>query len=107
MDIEKLKRLAFEYKLRPDLQVNEVAFRNAANPAAVLELIRQHDELRTALKGLVDDIHGLMSESHGVTGLHLNGDIAPWSELEAGGQFERLTHLPDAIDAIAKAEISQ
>lgn len=49
MDIEELKRLAFEYKSRPDLQVNEVAFRNAANPAAVLELIRQRDELLAAL----------------------------------------------------------
>lgn len=45
IDIEELKRLAFEYKSRPDLQVNEVAFRNAANPAAVLELIRQGKEL--------------------------------------------------------------
>jgi len=49
IDIEELKRLAFEYKSRPDLQVNEVAFRNAANPATVLELIRQRD---AALGGL-------------------------------------------------------
>ena len=48
MDIEELKRLAFEYKSRPDLQVNEVAFRNAANPAAILELIRQMECLEYA-----------------------------------------------------------
>lgn len=67
-------------------------------------LEKQRDELLEALKGLADDIRGLMSESHGVTGLHLNGDIAPWSELDAGGQYERLTHLLDADAAIAKAE---
>ena len=30
----------------------------------------------------------LMSESTGVTGLHLNGDIASWDELRTGGRFE-------------------
>ncbi|AXE31589.1 hypothetical protein DK842_17795 [Chromobacterium phragmitis] len=66
----------------------------------------QRDQLLAALSGLVDDIQGLMSESDGVAGLHLNGDVAPWSELEAGSRYERLTHLPDAVAAIAaeKAE---
>lgn len=30
----------------------------------------------------------LIAESHGVAGLHLNGDVAPWDSLAAGGQFE-------------------
>ena len=30
----------------------------------------------------LQDVDGLMSESEGVAGLHLNGDIAHWSELE-------------------------
>ena len=64
----------------------------------------ERDELLAALKGLVDDIRGLMDESDGVAGLHLNGDLAPWSELDSGGMFERLTHLTNADDAIAKAE---
>ena len=67
-------------------------------------LEKQRDELLAALKGLVDDIRGLMDESDGVAGLHLNGDLAPWSELDSGGMFERLTHLTNADDAIAKAE---
>ena len=60
--------------------------------------------LLEALTGLVDDIQGLMSESYGVTGLHLNGDVAGWFDLEAGGRFERLTYLPVAIAVIAAAE---
>lgn len=33
-------------------------------------------------------VAALISESYGVTGLHLNGDVAPWSELRTGGRFE-------------------
>lgn len=33
-------------------------------------------------------VRELMSNSHGVSGLHLNGDIAEWGSLEAGGYFE-------------------
>lgn len=29
-----------------------------------------------------------MDESYGVDGLHKNGDIAAWDELEQGGRFE-------------------
>lgn len=30
----------------------------------------------------------LMDNSAGVEGLHLNGDVAPWSDLRTGGRFE-------------------
>ena len=60
-----------------------------------------------ALNGLTEDIQCLIGESAGVYGLHLNGDLSPWGELEAGGRFERLTHLPDAHAAIAAAEEAQ
>jgi len=33
-------------------------------------------------------IGALINESHGVAWLHLNGDIAPWGELLAGGRYE-------------------
>ena len=69
-----------------------------------LELQRQRDELLGALEGLAGDIQGLIDESDGVDGLHLNGDVATWGELEAGGRFERLTHLPGALAAIAIAK---
>lgn len=79
----------------------------ATNPAVTLELIAQlraAREILPVLKGLVADIQGLMSESHGVAGLHRNGDIAPWGELEPGGRFERLVSLQAAIEIINKAE---
>ena len=41
-------------------------------------------ELRKALNAAAE----LMDESHGVTGLHLNGDVAPWDELRTGGRYE-------------------
>jgi hypothetical protein len=62
------------------------------------------DELAAALKGLHSDIEDLIGESHGVYGLHLNGDISPWGELVEGGRFERLTHLSAAREALSKYE---
>lgn len=61
------------------------------------------EKLEKALRGLTDDISGLIDESEGVYGLHLNGDPSPWDELVAGGRFERLTHLPDAAAALERA----
>ena len=48
---------------------------------------------QAALQEIID----LMSESYGLTGFHLNGDVAPWSEVEEGGRFERLTSLNAAL----------
>ena len=41
-------------------------------------------ESRKGLNSVVD----LINDSHGVTGLHLNGDVAQWEELRTGGRFE-------------------
>ena len=91
---------------RNNVLANE-AYIAAANPATILELIRQLQaarEILPVLKALVADIQGMMSESHGVTGLHLNGDVAPWGELEPGGRLERLGSLQTAIELIIKTE---
>ncbi len=37
---------------------------------------------------LLDDLRDLMQQSTGVAGLHLNGDLAEWDTLTAGGRFE-------------------
>ena len=82
MNTEELKRLAEASKNRPDLQVEHVVFRSAANPAAVLELIaeiervtKQRDELMEALKDareMVSDWAGYASpyfqEKHDIDG---------------------------------------
>jgi hypothetical protein len=64
----------------------------------------QREELLSVLDAVVGEIIGLIEESTGVYGLHLNGDNAPWGELENGGRFERLSTLPSAVDLIAKAK---
>lgn len=44
-------------------------------------------------------VQALINESAGVAGLHLNGDVAPWSELRSGGAFENwLMELDNAIE---------
>lgn len=53
-------------------------------------------ELATARDGLTE-VEILMGESHGVAGLHLNGDVAPWDEIRTGGEFERLVAFDRAL----------
>ena len=60
--------------------------------------------LRQASGNLVNDIDGLISESEGVAGLHLNGDVADWGVLVPGGRFERLSALDDVRALAAKGD---
>lgn len=74
-----------------------------AEALANARLIAAAPELLEALIELVDDINALVSESHGVAGLHRNGDVATWDEILPGGRFEWLGSLERAESAIAKA----
>lgn len=67
---------------------------------ATLQLTKQMEtELAVARKGL-EAVASLIDESHGVGGLHLNGDLAPWDELRTGGEFEEwLIAFDDALNA--------
>lgn len=47
-----------------------------------------------------DDVEILMNESHGVAGLHQNGDVAEWGELELGGRFEEWLRSVAIVRAI-------
>lgn len=44
-------------------------------------------EIEALRKGLVA-VLSLIEESHGVAGLHMNGDVAPWHDLRVGGRYE-------------------
>ena len=69
----------------------------------VSTLREQVEKLTAALKlsrEALGEVQDLIGESHGVYGLHLNGDESPWNELEQGGKFERLTSLNEALAAI-------
>jgi len=52
------------------------------NKIALLE-----QQLAEAKHGL-SEVESLIDFSHGVAGLHMNGDVAPWSELRTGGRYE-------------------
>lgn len=72
----------------PDLQI--IALTQACR---LEELEKENQQLRGMLGQLHEELRGLISESSGVAGLHLNGDLATWDELLPGGMFERLSNL--------------
>jgi hypothetical protein len=58
------------------------------------------DDLQFAKNGL-KAVQGLIEESRGICGLHLNGDEAPWDELRTGGRFEEwLLDFDKAIEKL-------
>lgn len=74
---------------------------------AEAEIIRARQiasELLETAEAVLSDINGLIAESAGVCGLHLNGDDAPWQELLAGGEYEGwLMSVEPLRAAVAKA----
>lgn len=63
--------------------------------------VEDFDKLIKGLKAVRD----LIAESHGVDGLHLNGDVASWAELRTGGYFEEwLMAFDEALDVVANME---
>lgn len=72
-------------------------------PDLVRRLEAENYRLRAGLKAVED----LIADSHGVAGLHLNGDIAPWAELRTGGRFEEwMIAFDDALSQNAEAEVA-
>lgn len=65
-------------------------------------IMQERDAAVEALRGLVSSVDALVSDSYGVVGLHLNGDVAPWDELLQGGRYEEwLAALEDARAILA------
>ena len=64
---------------------------------------RQADLAKAAITAL-HDIDDIVANSEGVSGLHLNGDIAPWSEIMDGGAYgawlQSVERLREAIRAL-------
>lgn len=64
------------------------------------EIARLQQQIEAQKKAL-DAVSGLINESCGVSGLHLNGDIAPWGDLLEGGAYEEwLIDFSAATDLI-------
>ena len=93
-----LERQDFRMCVPPQSDDTDIVLGECRN---AIESLRQ--QLAAALaacevkQAALQEIIDLMSESYGLTGFHLNGDVAPWSELEEGGRFERLTSLNNAV----------
>lgn len=102
----ELRRL---YTENERLRAEAVKLRNLradAIHACALANIRavELEEVLRLAASLVDELDGLVGESDGVSGLHLNGDVATWDELLPGGRFERLSSLDDLRAALAQRE---
>lgn len=50
---------------------------------------------------VVAEVDALMADSEGVAGLHKNGDLAPWHELKADGQYPWLGSVETLREALA------
>lgn len=85
-----------------NLPIRELVTRNNEALREIEALKTARTELANALSELVGEIRQLASESCGVAGLHLNGDVATWEEILPGGRFEWLGSLKRAESAIAK-----
>lgn len=63
---------------------------------------------REVFKKLVDGIKAviqLIEESKGVSGLHLNGDLATWDSLREGGKYEEwLNDFDEAVNTVEQIE---
>ena len=68
-------RACIDHIIRPD------------SPCPVCEIERLTAKVEQMEKGLVA-VQELIQSSDGVAGLHLNGDVASWNDLLAGGHFE-------------------
>lgn len=101
-EIQRLRAAApVDFFARYDVMVKES--QRQAREAA--EAGRKCGQMKQALVALVNEVETLIGESHGVTGLHMNGDVAPWTDLEPGGAFERLGSLTTARELIGPAAV--
>jgi hypothetical protein len=59
------------------------------------DLVDKKNQLEDYILRLKYDLNVLIDESYGVSGLHLNGAVAPWSDLLTGGRYEEWLMILD------------
>lgn len=104
MNTEELKKYALAAKLRPDLQVEQVVYRAAANPTAILALIEQHDAVNSELLATRDDNHSMMLE---IEGLRKARDELLAALREIAAWVERYTASGHPVSVVARAAIAK
>lgn len=70
---------------------------------AILAAVARGQEALERLAAGLLAVESLVNESHGVSGLHLNGDVADWESLRTGGRFEEWLLAFDAAISAARA----
>ena len=55
---------------------------------SLFDEVKRLQRENTALRKGIVAVSDLIDDSTGVAGLHMNGDVAPWSTLLEGGHFE-------------------
>lgn len=98
--------------MRCKLKTERFALSAAVQAAARNELIRELPPLlnhidrlqaeNQRLREAVNEVSDLIQESYGVAGLHQNGDVAEWSELLPGGNFEGWLEIFGEVAALTK-----
>lgn len=59
----------------------------------LLGQLKQAEAQRDKLAGVAKQLNDLINESHGVIGLHLNGDEASWDWLIENGWLDTVTEI--------------
>jgi hypothetical protein len=73
-----------QYKSNDGSDGYVIAYEKGCVDVIVEALEQENEKLRKGIK----TVRILIDESHGVAGLHLNGEIAAWDTLELGGWAE-------------------
>lgn len=74
--------------------------------ALIARAVNGYAAMRDALQKVLADLDALISDSHGVVGLHRNGDVATWSELTDGGRFNEWLSLGHARAALSGSQVT-
>jgi len=96
--LQKRVRIAEESKARAWANAGILERARQAQDKTIADL---RERLAKAEKG-IREVDALICESQGVYGLHLNGDVSPWSELLPPGRFSEW--LQDFADALPEKD---
>ena len=99
------KNIALKRALRAELAKPSTAHAQHDAPEVAALKAERDAAMKDAerMKEGLDAVEVLIDNSSGVAGLHLNGDLALWSDLRTGGHFEAwLLAFDEAIDAAMK-----
>lgn len=69
---------------------------------AVLDMRAKLNLLRDALEPLVADLEGIIGNSDGIAGWHLNGDVEPWGATDLPALIENAGQALKAVEGIAR-----